>query len=332
LDENNKYKKSEVKKNLHQLSTARRRLFEKKLDIELENPRRGKEKFNPDLINEIYQISALLGKEEDYFSGIEIIDDRFVHTFTREFTEIVLTELDTISDFVEYLREKEKLFSKNVKIIIMGDERELLAYYLMNERVFKEIEKANEVIFQEGIWSDLQKRGEYVAKKEADRISYGWDEIISRAHTGGGQYELVAREMARLSRFDRRVMSKAFFEAHIIAHREKNKDVFRRLLTIKGTTYCFLFYDDVEPRKRRRAMLGAMCFIARGIHQDNRKVVGIATEMKMRPKCSYDFCFLEIPKWTENQQKEMERLQRETGIFTNYKEKQAYEDEYPIGA
>jgi hypothetical protein len=99
LDKNNKYEKSEVEKNLHQLSTARRRLFNKKLEIELENPRRGKEKFNPNIITEIYQISALLGKGEDYFSGIEIIDDKFVHTFTRESTEIVLSELDTISDF-----------------------------------------------------------------------------------------------------------------------------------------------------------------------------------------------------------------------------------------
>lgn len=329
LDKNNKYKKSEVKKNLHQLSTARRRLFEKKLDIELENPRRGKEKFNPDLTDEIYQISALLGKEEDYFSGMEIIDGRFVHTFTREFTEIVLTELDTISDFVEYLREKEKLFSKNVKIIIMGDEREQLAYYLMNERAFKKIEKANEVIFQEGIWSDLQKRGEYIAKKEADRISYAWDEIIDRAHTGGGQYELVAREMARLNRFNRRVMSKAFYEGHVRAHREKSKDLFRRLLQIQGTTYCFLFFDDPEPRTKRKKMLEITCFIARGMQTENSRVVGIATEMKIRPTCSYDFCYLELPEWTNEHQKEMERLQKETGIFSNYTVKQVREDEYP---
>jgi hypothetical protein len=168
LDNNNKYKESEVKKNLHQISVARRRLFEKKLNIDLENPRRGKEKFNPEPINEIYQISALLGKGEDYFSGMEIIDGRFVHTFTREFTEIILGELDTISDFVEYLREKERIFSKEVGMIISGGEKELLAYYLMNERSFQEIEEMNEIIFEEGIWEDLQKRPEYGRKKETD--------------------------------------------------------------------------------------------------------------------------------------------------------------------
>ena len=329
LDKNNKYKESEVKNNLHQISVARRRLFEKKLNIDLENPRRGKEKFNPEPITEIYQISALLGKGEDYFSGLEIVDDRFVHTFTREFTEIVLSELDTISDFIEYLKENERLLSKKVRVIIMGEEKELLAYYLMNERVFQKIEDVHEVIFEEGIWSDLQKKPEYIAKKKADHISYLWDNMINRAHTGGGQYEFVAREMARLSRFDRRVMGKAFFEAHVLAHREKNNDVFRRLLEIQGTTYCFLFFDDPEPRTNRKKMIELMCFVARGIFPQNSIVVGIATEMKIRPTCSYDFCYYELPNWTAEHQKEMEKLQKQTGIFSNLKKKEVHEDEYP---
>jgi len=329
LDRNNKYKKSEVQKNLHQLSTARHRLFDKKLEIELENPRRGKEKFSPNMITEIYQISALLGKGEDYFSGIEIIDGKFTHTFTRGFTEIVLSELDTIGDFIKYLREKEKLFSKNVRIIIMGDEEELLAYYLMNQRTFEKTWEANEVIFQDGIWDDLQKRPEYLTKKKEDKISYVWDDIINRAHTGGGQYEIVAREMARLNRFDRRVMGKAFCEAHVRARRERSNNVFRRLLEIEGTTYCFLFLDDSEPRTNRKKMLELMCFIARGIKNKNTRVVGIATEMKIRPTCSYDFCHLELPEWTGEHQENMERLQKETGIFSNCTVTQVHEDEYP---
>lgn len=32
---------------------------------------------------------------------------------------------------------------------------------------------------------------------------------------------------------------------------------------------------------------------------------------------SYDFCLLDIPEWTEKHQKNMEKLQQETGIFSN---------------
>ena len=329
LDEKGMYKKSEVEKNIRQLTTAKHRLFRKDIQIELENPRRGKEFFDPEPIEEIYLISALLGKGEDYFSFAETAKGNVIHTFTRDFTELVLGELDTTKDFVEYLRQKEKLLSLGKRIMLMGGEHELLAFYLMNERNFDRLRKADLLIIEEGSWAELQKRPEYVAKKSEDRISYGWDDIINRAHTAGGEYEKMARELARPSRFERRYLSKAFFDAHVLAHNETHKNTFRRILKAEGTTYCFVFLDDPEPRTRRKALLGAVCFIARGICRDNQRVVGIATEMKIRRFCSYDFCFLEIPKWTDGEQKEMERLQKETGIFAVYKEKHLHEDEYP---
>ena len=65
LDKNGKYKKSEVDKNLKQLAGAKRQLFELKRKIELCNPRRGKDFFDPSSINEVYLISVLLGEGED---------------------------------------------------------------------------------------------------------------------------------------------------------------------------------------------------------------------------------------------------------------------------
>ena len=76
-------------------------------------------------------------------------------------------------------------------------------------------------------------------------------------------------------------------------------------------------------------MLTAVCFIARGMHKDNKKVIGIATEMKLLPSCSYDFCLLEIPEWTQKEQTNMEKLQEETSIFKNPRERYIHEDEYP---
>ena len=65
LNSNGKYKESELRKNIRQLSGARRQLFELKAPIELENPRRRKEKFAPDVIRNVYLISVLLGEGED---------------------------------------------------------------------------------------------------------------------------------------------------------------------------------------------------------------------------------------------------------------------------
>lgn len=315
LDRNGKYKEAEVEKNHHQLCSAKHRLFKLNVPIELENPRRGKEMFDPKPIKQIYLISALLGKGEDYFSFAQLVKDNIIHTFTREFTEIALGELDTMKDFVKYLQEKEKLISCQKEVMLMSQENELLAFYLMNERSFEKFKEANLVVIEEGIWEELQKRPEYVAKKKEDYISYGWDEIINSAHTGGEQYEKVARELARTNRFERRVLSKAFFDAHVKAHRENKRNHFRRIIKAKGVTYCFVFLDDPEPRNRRKNLLGTICFIARGLFQENKLVIGIATEMKIRRFRSLDFCLLDIPEWGIEQQKEMERLQKETGIF-----------------
>jgi len=76
-------------------------------------------------------------------------------------------------------------------------------------------------------------------------------------------------------------------------------------------------------------MLAAMCFVARGLHPQRTKTLGIATEKTIRPTCTYDFCLLDIPEWTQEHQKQFEELRKNTGVFVNPKVTQTHEDEYP---
>lgn len=330
LDKKGKYKKAEVEKNLRQLTGARRTLLSQSEVIELVNPRRGKEFFNPKSIKEIFLISALVGEGEHHFSSMEEFKSSTIHVFDREFTEVALNELDTIKDFVDYLRAIETFFISDKKLTILGGEKELLAFYLMNERSFDRFNESDMIVIDEGAWENLQQKPEYIAKKKADEVSYGWDGMIYRAHeTRLPQYEIIAREMARLSRFERRYLSKHFLDAHANAHKDEKNNNYRRVIVGDGTSYCFLFMDDPEPRDRRQAILSTMCFIARGKYPQNNKVLGIATEMKIRPIASYDFCLLDKSSWTEKDQEEMTEMQKVTGILTNLKMSKTSEDEYP---
>ncbi len=330
LNERGKYKKSGVIKNLKQLTSAKHRLFNLKVPIELENPRRGKELFDPRPIKQIYLISALLGKGEEFFSFAEILKgDNLIHTFTRDFTELILNELDTIKDFVAYIKEKEKLIFSEKQITLFGGEEELLGLYLENERSFEAFSKSTLLLIQEGIWKHYQRRPEYKAKKKEDKISYLWDSILNRAYTCGPGYEAVAKELASTNRFERRILSKSFYGAHILANNEKEKNTFRRMFQTKGVTYCFVFLDEIRSREERRALLGNVCFVARGLIKENKKVIGIATEMKIRPMCSYDFCFLELPTWDYKVEKQLKIIQKKTKIFTNTNLQYINEDEYP---
>lgn len=324
------YSRNEVDKNIRQLSGARRQMFDLKRPISLSNPRRGVEVFDPSTIQEVYLISVLAGEGEAIFPAVEAIKDKTAHVFTSSFVETALTELDTVADFVQYLKAKEALLQKLNTLLILGGEEELLAHYLMQGRTFDDLANATDAVLEEGCWAGLQDRHEYKAKKGADKISYGWDNMIDRVHERGSlEYERLAREIARPSRFERRFLSKVFFEAQVLAHEDSEHDVIRRVLPMDGRTYCFIFADDPEPRDRRKAMLKGLSFVARGKYKQNTTVIGIATEKKLRPECTYDYCLLEMPKWSEEDDRRLEEIQRTTGLLTNVILGEAREDEYP---
>lgn len=329
VKKNGQYSESKVQKNLRQLSGAKRTLFNSKKTIILENPRRGKKSFDPAQINSIFLISAFFGPGVDFFNFGDEYKNHSVHVFTRNFIEIVLGELDTITDFVDYLQRKEELFEKMKRITIIGGEEDLLALYIMNGRNFRKLEKADAILIEGGDWDNLSKSKKYINKKRADKISYCWDNIIDRAHEGGKEYEVIARELARPNRFHRRFLSKVFFEAQIRADSEKGNNIFRRVLNFEGVTYCFLFLDENAKKEQRLQMLSNLCFIARGKHRKNKTVIGIATEMKLKELCSYDFCLFEKPRWTKKNQEDAEKLQKETGILTRTTRREVTEDEFP---
>jgi hypothetical protein len=324
-DNAGRYKKAEVEKNLRQLTGARRSLFDLKVPLWLENPRRGRERFKPDEITSIHMISVLMGGSDEPFPFVQTVKDRMIHVFTREFADIALLELDTVSDFCAYLRKKEAI-DKEKAILVMGGEENLLAKYLEMGHTFSWMDDYDDIVIREDIWLRFMSLPRVQAKKSADRISYGWDSIIDRAHDGTSpEYERVARELARPDRFQRRVLSKSFFEAYCES-RDTGK-IMRRLTAVGDTTYCFLFMDDgTGPRERRKAVLSMMCFVARGLRKENKKVIGVATEAANR---SYDFCVLVEPEWTGKHEEAKTKIQRETGIFVSPRQTATGEDEYP---
>lgn len=336
LDKEGRYRTSEVEKNIRQLAGARRKLFDLKMPIDLENPRRGSERFDATQITEVYLISALLGEGESASSIVDMLKQHTVHVFGREYTEIALTELDTIADFTDYLRTKERFIrEKKGNLLIEGGEQELLAYYLTHNRSFEKLLSPAFVLVDDGHWTKLQDHPQYRARQEANKISYGWDFLIDRAHEGGtAEYERIARELARPNRFVRRALAHAFYDGTVRAHRAGPEGL-RRIMFERegqlswGTTYCFLFVDEAQSREDRCAMLQATCVVARGTIRENGRVIGIATERRIAPTCSYDFLFLDLPEWTNEYQEDMEVFQRELGILIEPKLTPIDYKEYP---
>jgi hypothetical protein len=260
-------------------------------------------------------------------TSLQVMKDKLIHVFTREFADLALRELDTVSDFCEYLRKKEAIDNR-VRILLMGGEQNLLANYLHAGRSFDWTKDGDLIIIEDTNWDGFSQRPEYLAKKQEDEVSYGWDSIIDRAHdTPSERYERIARELARADRFMRRILAKDFLEAYV-KYVKTRPPTFRRFLSVGDTTYCFLFMEDGQDRREhRQTLLQIMCFVARGIGPMNQRVIGIATEFENR---SYDYCVLYKPQWSKKDEERKIRYQKEFGIFRDPQLTTTGVDEYPI--
>lgn len=113
VDKEGAFRASDLEKNLRQLSGARRQLFHLKTKVEVSNPRRGTETLDAAKIKDFHLISVILGSSDRVPSHpmrfLEEIKGYLAHVFVLNFTELVLNELDTVSDFCEYLRALESI-------------------------------------------------------------------------------------------------------------------------------------------------------------------------------------------------------------------------------
>jgi hypothetical protein len=99
----------------------------------------------------------------------------FVHVFDEIGAQTLLSELDTVTDFISYLIAKEN-FCRHVRPMIQREE-DLLAIFLQGNRRFPD-EGCDVLILADDLWDAFMKRPEVAAKQEADKVSYVWDGLI----------------------------------------------------------------------------------------------------------------------------------------------------------
>jgi hypothetical protein len=113
-----KYFRKTVDKALRQIGGAERRLFGTR-DILLKHPDRPSELFPKEKIKSILRIIVNTNTSvKYYYSSVCTDNNEYITIYDAEAWESLLTELDTISDFVQYLKEKERLFRKRPAIIL----------------------------------------------------------------------------------------------------------------------------------------------------------------------------------------------------------------------
>lgn len=287
----------------------------------------------------VHRIAVALGSSGEV--GFEQGDfgKGFVHVFDDQSLRTLMGELDTITDFVNYLIAKEELVLGDTVPLVSGGEQDMLAVYLHGGRNFPT--DSDVLLFDHGAWDELIQKPEWARRKEADRTSYLWDsliEVIARDARGPGlefgsheQLERVMRVMARESRFSRRILADAYHEFMALAARSEVRA--RIMPSLSGVNYVYLAIPRDDPREFRTQELVLRCIVARSRMAavgENAPVVGLATERHQRGAgSSLDAVLVDVPDWTPEWQEKAEGIVRDLGYFAAPRHSRAQDDEYP---
>lgn len=279
-----RYFKKTIDKAVKQVYGAERKLFSKQRDVYFQHPNKKLEKFPKDNIKDIFRIIINLGKGVRFYPfNMETKDEKFITIFDKEAFETILKELDTIPDFIDYLKKRESFFfnkktvilpaqnndfpddtanqffeytSNNIQgdnkksIIISGTEQDLLAYYLKNDRNFSEKLQMQDsdlmVLNLEENWKEFISYDKVKNKKQEDKYSYFIDNLIEKEvlTLSTPESEEIAKELLSFDRFHRRVISRNFIDFCNTYQNSKGLSIARRYFDIDGTGIVFVFYTD----------------------------------------------------------------------------------------
>ena len=295
-------------------------------------------------LRRVHRVAIALGSQGKVPLTFGDFGKGFVHVFDEWSLGVVMKELDTISDFVGYLVDKEALYERGAMTLFpSGGEEDLLAFYLHQGRKF--LEEPDFLVLDGDLWSTLTRKPEWERRKEADNTSYAWDRLIETLYgdfrnqnllasdhpysaTSLTEAERILRVMAREDRFNRRVLSETLLEFLGLAHSQGFRA--RMVPSPSGVCYVFLARPFGEDREERMAELAARCFVARALAPDARTIIGIATERPEPGKGhSIDAFYLDKPEWTDEDQRHSEYLRREFGYFAKPRQSRLTGNEYP---
>jgi len=271
----------------------------------------------------IHRIAVVFGRGEKFPLRYGNFGKGFVHVFDEKSVQIVLNELDTVKDFINYLQAKEEFIIARQYPFSYGEE-DILAFYLSNN--FSLPQGADFVIFHDDLYEGLSNDKEYQKIVAELKISYAWDNLIELLiddfskgellnNISRKDLELTIRQMAREDRNSRKILSEQFLD--FIGYKEPPKARARLIKSLNDSNVIYLFLlGDYNDREARVKELKIRSFIARGLYDCNT-IIGLATE-KYDPKgYSIDFSYTYLPKFSEDFRIKAKEFSNELGYFKN---------------
>ena len=127
----------------------------------------------------VHRIAVALGSEGEVPMTFGDFGKGFVHVFDEESLHTLMQELDTISDFVKYLVDKEAFYrAGKLTLFDGGGEEDLLAFYLATGRKFPE--EPDLIVLDNDLWETFKKDPEFQAKRSSIRLVISGTKSLKR--------------------------------------------------------------------------------------------------------------------------------------------------------
>lgn len=259
--------------------------------------------------------------------------DGFIHVCDEYSLGVLFGELDTITDFINFLSATEALIAGGTKPVFSGGGLEdLLALYILNGNTFRFQQsgdsRPNLVIVTEGIWTHFKDSAEYKTRSDDLESSYIWDRLIENFVDDlltDGMFDLHNKQvtkdelalvaMALQPRGHRANLADALLE---FLTTDDSKVASRAVVGANETAFVFLAGKSSDRDTRSRE-LALRCLVIRGRCPGITTVVGIATDRPGTSEIGYssDIVYVHMISWTPEDEATVVGIQRELGYFEN---------------
>lgn len=269
----------------------------------------------------------------------------FLHVFDAEALALVLAELDTINDMVDYLNAKALLAAAG-KFKGAQAESDILAYYLHNGRSFPDAD--DDFVLELNLWAQVESQAAFREGRRLNHEHRVWDrliEVVTQRYVAeelefGNEltmddYERGVRVMAGEIRFQRRILSQAIEER---ALRARDVWVPSILPSARGDIFYVLLIGPGAPRDRydeyrakRSQELLLRCHAAKAVRPAARLIIGIGLDGAWQQGGSQDLIYLDASQWTDADMDRANQIRADLGYFVEgvMNERNLVADEYP---
>ncbi len=267
-------------------------------------------------LRNIHRIAVAFGSKDNFPLPTGNFGKGFVHVFDEKSTFTILNELDTITDFTNYLTAKEN-FVKD-KSIIIPTESDFLAFYLQTG--FELDFPADTIASQNGLWENYMLSDEYLKWEKDITVSFIWDFMITQLHNfhisdnTSDERRNELEEAIRVINLEPRINRIEL--GGILENAIERKVSARMLKPLQNSNHSYVFMPLTHKNwKGKENELELRCIVARLENPNTEKIIGISIGSNSDGESVFDIYSIVLPEMNDDFIKHAKEIKKEFGYF-----------------